>query len=293
VRSTRPAQDHRLVVSGPIPLPTLHGGQELSGNSQTWLYPAQIKRALSIARNLAHPARRWYGALLFRSWALRLDFELRRKGGRLALEATGVPELNGMPRIVAKRQGEGDGVLTLRLGEGVRLGRGVVLEVWAEGTNLLEIGDHSVLSGCILQLRSGSIRTADHVQIRDFSVVKSYGELRLGSRSIVSYCSAIHCESQVVIKDLVGMAERVTVVDSDKLLNGGDDFFNDRPGRVDPVVIGRNTYVGAGVVITRGSRIGPNSAVAANAVVNGGEHPAGSLIGGVPARTLKKLGETA
>jgi acetyltransferase-like isoleucine patch superfamily enzyme len=170
------------------------------------------------------------------------------------------------------------------------MGRGVSLEVWASGTNLLEIGDCSTFHGCILQLRSGSIRTADHVQIRDFSVVKSYGDLSLGSRAIVSYQSALHCEQRVEIQDLVGMAERVTVVDSDKLLAGEDDFFNDRPGRVDPVVIGRNTYVGAGVVITRGARIAPNSAIAANAVVTGGDYPRASLLGGVPARVLKPLG---
>jgi acetyltransferase-like isoleucine patch superfamily enzyme len=244
---------------------------------------------IALAGRLAHPARRLYYVLRFRIWIARLDFELRRRGGRLDLEAAGVPELEGLPSVRALRKGAGDGVLRLRLGEGVRLTRRLELEVWAEGSNVLELGDHCVVGGCLLQLRSGTIRAADHVQIRDFSIVKSYGELSLGSRSIVSYGSAIHCESRVEIQDLVGMAERVTIVDSDKLLEGGDDFFNDRPGRVDPVVIGRNTYVGAGVVITRGTRIGVNSAIAANAVVSGGEHPPASLIGGVPARKIKSL----
>jgi acetyltransferase-like isoleucine patch superfamily enzyme len=167
----------------------------------------------------------------------------------------------------------------------------VKLEIWARGSNELVLGDHCLIHGCILQLRSGVIRAADHVQIRDHSVVKSYGVLELGSRSIVSYSSAIHCEESVVIEDLVGMAERVTVVDSDKLLNGGDDFFNDRPSLVDPVLIGRNTYVGAGVVVTRGARVGRNSAIAANAVVNRGDLPDGWLVGGVPARPLKAMGE--
>ncbi len=122
-------------------------------------------------------------------------------------------------------------------------------------------------------------------------MLKSYGELTLGSRSIVSYSSAVHCEERVALEDLVGMAERVTVVDSDKLLAGTDDYFNDRPSRVGPVRIGRNTYVGAGAVITRGATIGPNSAVAANAVVTAGEHPAGWLLAGLPAKAIKALGD--
>ena len=215
---------------------------------------------------------------------------MRRRGGRLELRAATVPEFRELPKLDVGMQGDGDRVLRLRLGRGVHLGSGIRLEIWAKGTNLLELGDFSLIHGCILQLRGGSIRTADHAQIRDHSVVKSYGNLRLGSRSIISYSSAIHCEQSVVIEDFVGMAERVTVVDSDKLLSGGDDFFNDRPSRVEAVNIGRNTYVGAGVVITRGARVGKNCAIAANAVVNSGDHPAGWLLGGVPARPIKELG---
>ena len=224
-------------------------------------------------------------------WAARLDFELRRKGGRLVLDAPETPKFSRLPTIKAVRQGSGAGTLTLRIGGDVHFGRGVVLEVWAPGTNTLEIGDHNMLDGCILQLRSGAIRTADHVQIRNFSVLKSYGELHLGSQVIVNYTNAIHCEERVVLQDLVGLAERVTIVDSDKLLTGSDDYFNDRPSRVGPVEIGRNTYLGAGAVITRGAAIGPNSAVAANAVVTAGEHPAGWLLAGVPAKPIKALGD--
>jgi acetyltransferase-like isoleucine patch superfamily enzyme len=244
---------------------------------------------LTLARRLARPARRLHRLLCFRIWAARLDFELRRRGGRLDLEADGVPELEGIPSIRALSQGAGDGVLRLRLGEGVRLTRRLELEVWAGGTNVLELGDHCVVGGCLLQLRSGTIRAADHVQIRDFSVVKSSGELTIGSRSLVSFSSAIHCESRVELDDCVAMADRVTVTDSDHRLGAGDDYFYDRPTLVDPVFIGHNTWVGAGVVITRGSRIGANSAIAANAVVRAGEYPGGSLIGGVPARKIKSL----
>jgi acetyltransferase-like isoleucine patch superfamily enzyme len=222
---------------------------------------------------------------------MRLDLELRRKGGRLVLEADSTPEMEALPVIRAVRKGAGNGTFTLRIGDAVRFGRGVNLEIWASGSNRLEIGDHSVLDGCILQLRSGSIRMRDHVQVRGFAILKSYGDLRLGSGVIVNYSNALHCESEIELEDLVGTAERVTIVDSDKELSAGDDYFNDRPSRVGAVFIGRNTYIACGVVITRGTRIGPSSAIGANAVVTGGEYPGGWLIAGIPARAIKEFAE--
>jgi acetyltransferase-like isoleucine patch superfamily enzyme len=60
-----------------------------------------------------------------------------------------------------------------------------------------------------------------------------------------------------------------------------------------PVRVGANTLVAASTVITRGALIGPNSIVAAGAVVRAGGFPAGSLIGGVPARVLRDLGTSS
>jgi acetyltransferase-like isoleucine patch superfamily enzyme len=253
------------------------------------ILPNGLTLSLELLRIPFRRMRRFRKRLRFRLWAARLKLELRRNGGRLVLEAPVPPDFDSLPRIRAVKKGEGSGTFTLRLGTGVHFGHGVVLEIWAEGTNVLEIGDHSLLHGCIIQLRSGSITCADHVQIRDFTVVKSYGDLRMGSGVIVNYSCFIHCERDIVLEDLAAGAERVTIIDSDKDLTGGDDFFNDRPSLVDPVRIGRNTFMAAGVVITRGVTIGPNCAIAANAVVTRGDYPRGWLLGGVPARPLKDL----
>ena len=58
-----------------------------------------------------------------------------------------------------------------------------------------------------------------------------------------------------------------------------------------PIRVGSNTLVGAHSVITRGAVIGSNAIVAAGAVVRMGDHPDGWLIGGIPARPLRELGE--
>jgi 2,3,4,5-tetrahydropyridine-2-carboxylate N-succinyltransferase/tetrahydrodipicolinate N-acetyltransferase len=47
--------------------------------------------------------------------------------------------------------------------------------------------------------------------------------------------------------------------------------------------------VSANAVVLRGTRIGMGAVVAANAVCNGGEVPAGWLAAGAPARPLRAL----
>ncbi len=54
------------------------------------------------------------------------------------------------------------------------------------------------------------------------------------------------------------------------------------------IVIGDNTWICDNAVILGGARIGKNCVVAANSVVNN-EFPDNCLIGGIPARILKKI----
>ncbi len=71
-------------------------------------------------------------------------------------------------------------------------------------------------------------------------------------------------------------------------------FVKQKVGRrewfFDKVVIGKNVYLGANVVICQPVHIGDNSAVAAGAVVTK-NIPEGEIWGGVPARFIKKIEE--
>jgi acetyltransferase-like isoleucine patch superfamily enzyme len=54
------------------------------------------------------------------------------------------------------------------------------------------------------------------------------------------------------------------------------------------IVIGKNCWLGAKATILDGVVLGPGSIVAAGAVVRAGEYPANVILGGVPAKILKK-----
>lgn len=223
----------------------------------------------------------------WRWWTLVAAGRLRRLGGRLLIEARGTPRLRGPLRL---ETGPSPGTVTLRIGRDVTVGRECVLDL-ADGLDgIVELGDGAVLQSRVrLQPWGGAIRVGARAQIRDGCELKSKGELRLGERAICGRNTTLHCHSAITLGDDVGLAERVTVTDSDHEADGSDTWFMHQPVSADAVVLGRNVFCATNAVVLRGTRIGANSVVAAGAVVTGGEHPSGWLIGGIPAKKLKPL----
>jgi acetyltransferase-like isoleucine patch superfamily enzyme len=229
--------------------------------------------------------------LRWRCWRLVAAARLRRLGGRLVVEATGTPRLRGPLRL---ETGPGPGTLTLRAGRDVTIGRECIVDL-ADGLDgTIELGDGAVLQSRVrLQPWGGAIRVGAHAQVRDGCELKSRGELRLGERAICGRNATLHCHAAITLGDRVGLAERVTIADSDHAADGSDTWFMDQPVVSEPVVLERNVFCATNVVVLKGTRLGANAVVAAGAVVTGGEFPSGWLIGGVPAKALKPLAATA
>jgi acetyltransferase-like isoleucine patch superfamily enzyme len=166
------------------------------------------------------------------------------------------------------------------------------LRIDARGTNVLEIEDNTLIqSGARLWLFSGRLRLGRNTILRDGVTLKTSGDLNIGEYVRINSHTVIHCHKLIEVADRVGIADHGLLVDSDHPHDGTDTWFMSKTAIPAPIHVGRNTMIAAGCVITRGVHLAPNSLVAAGAVVRAGEYPAGWIIGGVPAKPLRALGE--
>lgn len=92
----------------------------------------------------------------------------------------------------------------------------------------------------------------------------------------------IHEETKLYIGKGTLWAPNITIV------TGNHDLLNREKYLKKDIKIGRNCWLAAGCVILPGVEIGDNVTVAANAVVNK-SFPSNVVIGGVPAKLLKKV----
>jgi len=226
------------------------------------------------------------GRLRFRLWIVRLRLELRRRGGSLHLDAPDGARLEGPAHVDLPPAGAR---LTLRLGRGVSLGRQLTLV--AAGRGELSLGDGVSLQHAVrIELRDGgSIAVGAGSHVRDGTVLKASGALRIGREVTLGFHDVLSCAERIEIGDRAGLGERVSVTDSDHSPDGTDAHYLYAPLRTTPVRVGPNVLVSAGVTILRGAVLGANAAVAAGAVVRGGEHAGGWLHAGVPARAVRAL----
>lgn len=256
----------------------------------SWLAVRPIRQLLRRVRLSRQRLRCWL-------WIQRGRLELRRHGGRLVVEAPhGVrfvtpPRWQVTPqRLSAAVRTPGTCVTTVRIGPGVDLGDRTTIEVRPDGENLLVLEDHVYfLAGVRVTLFDGEIVVGGETRVRDNSLLKSAGRLTIGRRSSVGFGAMLHCAQRIELQDMVGIAERVSLLDSDHLIDGSDVYNQELPTAADPIVVERNALVGANAVILRGVTIGRNTVVAAGSVVRAGTYPAGWVVAGVPARALKAL----
>lgn len=230
----------------------------------------------------------------FRWWVLRSRALLRYHGIEFVVDAPHGCRFAAAPVWRVTRDHDpvpGPARFELSIGRNVDLGRRLELEVRRNGASRLELRDEVYfLTDVRVVLSNGTIGLGPICRVRDNAMIKAFrGRLEVGARTSIGFNSMIHCDAEVVLEDMVGLSERVTIVDSDHTMDGSDVYNQATPILRDPIRIGSNCLVAANSVVLRGARIGRNSVVAAGAVVRGGEYPSGWVIGGVPARPLKAL----
>jgi acetyltransferase-like isoleucine patch superfamily enzyme len=168
----------------------------------------------------------------------------------------------------------------LRFGDHIRLGRGVYLDQGAylhACPNGIEIGDRSiVMHGAVLHVYN----------FRDMP----HSGIKIGKDSLIGEFSVIRGQGGVEIGDRVYTSPFTQIIAVNHIFDDPNRPFIDQGITAEGIVIEDDVWLGASAVITDGVRIGKGAVVAAGAVVVK-DVPPHTVVGGVPARPIKTIGD--
>lgn len=142
------------------------------------------------------------------------------------------------------------------MGKGkLRIGKSVGIGAYSQiiiSTSFNNLGEH--------------ITIGNNVGIGQFASLGGSGGLTIGDNCIIGQYFSCHPENHNYDRD--------------------DVLIKNQGTTRAPIRIGENCWIGAKVTVLAGVEIGPNSVIAAGAVVTK-SMPANSIVGGVPARVIK------
>lgn len=211
-----------------------------------------------------------------RSWLALLRYELVASWGAVLPGAAGL----------AFRSRFWPGLFG-RSGRKTRWGRNISL--WHPGS--MWIGEGVVVDeGCYLDAKGcapGEFRLEDGAFIsRNCIVSGKDGPLRIGAGANIGSGCTLYASTRLEVGDNVLLAAGCYVGGGRYTSRGRMDLpIARQPEPRKGVVIGENSWLGAGAVIIDGVRVGPGSVVAAGAVVVRDVEPF-SVVAGVPARRI-------
>ena len=138
----------------------------------------------------------------------------------------------------------------------------------------------------ILLSDGGQTEIGDATHISPYAMVRNNGgRLRVGKNVFVGQGSVIAAAYDLDIGDDVLIAENVTIRDQDHGTGRGSPYRTQSPVCA-RTSIGRNVWLGAGVVVLKGVKIGDNAIVGAGSVVTN-DISANNTAVGAPARPLR------
>ncbi|MGB3653880.1 MAG: acyltransferase [Rivularia sp. (in: cyanobacteria)] len=141
-------------------------------------------------------------------------------------------------------------------------------------------------------LDSSAIHIGDRSIIRTFARLTSgFGKITIGSDCSVNPYTILFGNGDLVIGNWVRMATHVVINPGNHLYDDIDTPIDLQPLTNKGVVIEDDVWIGAGVVILEGCKIGKGSVIGAGTVVTKSVEPY-SVVVGVPGRVIKKRGET-
>lgn len=129
-------------------------------------------------------------------------------------------------------------------------------------------------------------RKPQNLQIAKGTRLHNVSNITFGDDVFISASCWILASCSVTFEDQVMLGPMCIVVTGDHTLDNSSYRFG-KPERA-PIVFGHGTWVGGHSVVTKGVILGRATCVAAGAVV-GKSFPDGAIIGGVPARLIRRV----
>lgn len=178
------------------------------------------------------------------------------------------------------------GVAAIERGVRLRFASHIVLEAGA----YLDQGVY--LHACPSGIRIGARTLVMHgsvLHVYNFRNLPHAG-ISIGDDSLIGEYTVIRGQGGVHIGHRVYTSPMVQIVAVDHVFDDPTRPFVEQGITARGITIEDDVWIGSGAVITDGVRIGRGAVVAAGAVVTSDVEPH-TVVGGVPARTLRKVGE--
>jgi len=160
----------------------------------------------------------------------------------------------------------------IKIGHGVYIDEDTYLHACPQG---IEIGANTiVMHGAVLHVYN--FRNMPHSRIK------------IGCDSLIGEYSVIRGQGGVEIGDRVYTSPFTQIIAVNHVFDDPNYPFVDQGITAEGIVIEDDVWLGASVVITDGVRVGKGAVVAAGAVVTK-DVPPHTVVGGVPAKIIKKI----
>ncbi|MEZ5317465.1 MAG: acyltransferase [Vicinamibacterales bacterium] len=232
-----------------------------------------------------------------RSAASRLGLYVRRQASnpwRYAIEQAVTGAVGWIPTPVGLAIRAVCYRLILRMRGLAAIERGVRLR-FADRITL----DHGAYldQGVYLHACPGGIRIGPDTLVMHGSVLHVYNfrdlpraGITIGARSLIGEYNVIRGQGGVQIGDRVYTSPFVQIVAVDHVFDDPSRPFVDQGITARGITIEDDVWIGSGAIVTDGVTIGRGAVVAAGAVVTR-DVPAGTVVGGTPARVLRLVGD--
>lgn len=154
------------------------------------------------------------------------------------------------------------------------------------------LGDYSTINA----LSTDGVRCGKNFSLGRYASIECTGTLRtlgkglrVGSNVGIGANSFLGCAGGITIGSDTIFGNMVTLHSENHTYAAENTPIRLQPVTHNGISIGSNCWIGAKVTILDGVVIGDNCIVAAGAVVVSGRYPNNAILGGVPAKVLKKL----